>query len=372
MASGSSPQRSEAKLRKRFQRRTRAWIIGAALVAGGLAAAAWLAVGRERLLTELARPVALLDMSGPRIIAARQREQGYWLSSTRLLIITTDHAGGTMVDLLPTWRGHADLFDIVTRQRRRLTGLTNRLNEVGRMPELSEVSPAGTWLHYFSISNGWEGQEAEHIIARVDGTEYRRWPARGYYPALWMDDAHFVDEGWEPANSRSAYSEDVVARDVRNSKADRRYPAESAQAKALLKRRDETQDVKVPEESIAYAVSPRHDALVYCLPTERIPPLQDRLHRLCRWISRRSHAYRSDLDQQARRDQIARSRARSRRERPAVGAAPMAAGWPADQLRLSRHALRHARRAAEVAASARGASAAASLAGREKRPTMCS
>jgi len=90
-----------------------------------------LAWPRERLLTEAASPVAEID-TGP--------EQFAWISADQLVIVFTERQGDENRengDPIP-WHGWADLLNVTTRKRERLTAFTEMLNIIEHLQWLPD------------------------------------------------------------------------------------------------------------------------------------------------------------------------------------------------------------------------------------------
>ena len=147
------------------KRRVRAAWRGLALVA--LAAAAIYAVRpRQRLLTQVARPVLKLENG---------REKYFWLSPDRLLLVTTlwkrdDGYDPNGVSLHPNWRGWADLLDTTTHARTRLKPFTDLLNRTGVQTDSFAVDSPDGGL-YWESANG----QNRTCAALLDGTHSREW-----------------------------------------------------------------------------------------------------------------------------------------------------------------------------------------------------
>ncbi len=125
----------------------------------------WRLYPRERTLLELARSVTPLDTT--LMPFGRQREEGRWLTDSRLLIKTTDQTGMASVS---NWRGHADLFDIATGTRACLVGLTRRINWGWLVaPGRLEPSLDGTWLIWIidTPRGSIPGFGCSHPVAKV-------------------------------------------------------------------------------------------------------------------------------------------------------------------------------------------------------------
>ena len=144
---------------------------------------------RERLLTAMARPLIPIDFD-------HYRDQFCWRSDHQLLLLTTqgDIAPVPHEDYLvqTVWHGSADLFDISTRARTHLPGLTNLLNRDSTFPVLTRdslMSPDGRWCLWrvFETSDF-----SSPRMAYLDGTHYHKWPGSPSQDDLFLDADHFL------------------------------------------------------------------------------------------------------------------------------------------------------------------------------------
>lgn len=130
--------------------------------------ALWLIYPRERLLMQIAHPVVALDRT--RDQSGQPKEETYWLTNQRLLIITRDAPG---IPSGSSWRGHADLFDTTTRKRQHLVGLTAVLNARSASgwdrPYDFQLSPSGSRVSWWSRRNN-AGIARDGSVIAYDGT----------------------------------------------------------------------------------------------------------------------------------------------------------------------------------------------------------
>lgn len=149
------------------KRTRRIWRAGVVTVVLALAVVAiWKVWPRERLLTEVARPVVKVDV---------EKEQMCWKSDTQLLLLTT--TGGRFP--ATQWKGFVDLISSNTGVRTRLSGLTTLLNRIGDDPSIGSdgfTSPDGTW---FLWRSGVETYSPS--LAHLDGTHYHQWKHTSAY-----------------------------------------------------------------------------------------------------------------------------------------------------------------------------------------------
>jgi hypothetical protein len=173
---------------KHLKTTRRIWRAGVGLVVMALVVVAiWQVWPRERLLTEIARPIAPVDT---------KREQSCWRSERQLLVLNSIHGGPLSENVRndkKDWKGFADLLDIDTGVRNRLSGLTNLLNEKGEIPTVrpdSFSSPDGTWFLW--RSGVYKDIDPFPRMAHLDGTDYRAWSHGSRESDFYLDAQHFV------------------------------------------------------------------------------------------------------------------------------------------------------------------------------------
>ena len=152
------------------KRRLRA---GIGLIGGAFAVLATVAVWpRERLLTEVARPVMNVQSA---------KQTLYWLSDHRLLHIATDEFGAFVRrpqgrPIWQNWNGSADLIDPVAKTTTQLPALTDLLKRTtefpARAPDDFAASPDGEWVLWYTYIQ--EHSRPSSHVARLDGTYYRK------------------------------------------------------------------------------------------------------------------------------------------------------------------------------------------------------
>ena len=209
-------------------RKTRRWTIGCGLFVAILAAVVGFSWPRERLLLEMAHPVLTVDMGTDGW--GYPKEQVYWLTSSRLLTVTTEYDDGTDQS---EWNGHVELCDSGTYARTRPFGLAKLLNSrslsaLGR-PREFQLSPTGARLYWLvRKSNGGFG----NVVATLDGNEFREWetePGLWTETCFWTDDQHYVQMIWD--NDQPVQ---LKIRDARGSDGDRKIAPTSAEARFIL------------------------------------------------------------------------------------------------------------------------------------------
>ena len=180
-----------------------------------------------------------MDKARPVVAVNFARESAVWLSDDRLLIVSTDQEVDSGLDqpgkFIPkNWKGHADIFNRITGERTRQSGLTDRLNRTsvfpGREPSYFVVSPDGAWLLWECANwgDGWPLPRA----SRIDGSCYRTWDRTRYDESFFLDDRHYVQmTEWEPM---------MVVRDLQDPTKDRKYldasPTEAVLAQYAVRR----------------------------------------------------------------------------------------------------------------------------------------
>jgi len=162
------------------------------LVAAGI----WRVWPHERLLTEMAHPVMEIKT---------KNEKAYWLSNNRLLILTTTQRSNEDAvrrsSAAPQyWKGYADILNLDTGTKTRLSGLTDLLNRKTAIPENRtmpwttpekfEMSPNGQWLL-------WQINDDYHDwywlrVAHIDGTHVRAWDSSPVFEHYWQDSRHLI------------------------------------------------------------------------------------------------------------------------------------------------------------------------------------
>ena len=180
--------------------------------------ATWKVWPRERLLTEVARAIGQV----------KPQESWSWLTSDKLLVITTEQEGHWTGS--PSWKGQVDQFNCGTHQRIPLPGLTRLFNHPDisplGLPNSMELSPGHTWLIWNNHRTG--DMYPFPAAAHLDGTHYREWGSDKDESGFFLDDQHYVQETGDRAFS-------VVVRDLQNPKNDRE-DSTPEQAKAILAR----------------------------------------------------------------------------------------------------------------------------------------
>lgn len=199
--------------------------LGIGLMVGALAAAGIARMWpHERLLMQVAHPVIGIDPDS---------QQTCWLSSHQLLIVTTSNSGYTKGN----WQGEAEIYDMASHTRNRLTSLTNLLlrttvdpmGAVGRF----EMSPDGTWLRWEAYF-GHGAARPSLRVAHLDGTGYRAWDNE-YGEKFFLDSSHLVQTRGYGANI-------MVVSDIQDPRKDRKYRT-LAQAQNAITRYKEQQPV---------------------------------------------------------------------------------------------------------------------------------
>lgn len=196
----------------------RKWLgIGCVGIAVLSLAAVWWTWPREYLLMREARPIVNVDPA---------HESVGWLSNDRAVIVRTDSEAYSSVDsqgrYMSLWSGNADVLDIVTGDRMRLTGLTDCLRRTPdpfTCPLRVLSSPGGTWLL-------WQYSKLPMSCAvHLDGSHYRDWYGSISEESFFLNDRHFVQ--------MAEHLAPMVVRDLQNPDEDRYYP-EPAGAKPVL------------------------------------------------------------------------------------------------------------------------------------------
>ncbi|MCW3098309.1 MAG: hypothetical protein JWL77_3927 [Chthonomonadaceae bacterium] len=240
---------------KRTRAKRRVWwasiVVILAFAAAGIARF-W---PRPSLLTTIARPV-----SG---VHSADDWHSYWLTTNQLLILTTEQEPTQLLSsqgvlVLTHWKGSADLLNIDTGIRTRLSGLTELLQKDTIYPILEpsefQLSPDGAWIlwklspdpHSFIIlperlnrtkvqrkrlpqspprSDYRAGVNGVIATAHLDGTHYRKWNIGHRDEEFFLDARHQVQMmAEEPL---------LVVHDLQNPNKDREYPKQE-QAKTVL------------------------------------------------------------------------------------------------------------------------------------------
>jgi hypothetical protein len=173
----------------------RIWRVGVGMVAVALIVVAiWREWPRKRLLTEVARPVAKVDLN---------KTDACWLSNHQLLLVTTEsdasvgtNTTGNSASIQQNWIGFANVLDTITGATSHLSGLTGVFQQttVQVHPFNFEVSPYGTWLKWAT----WGKREEVCLhAARLDGKREREWvyPPHtqvAYVESFFLDNRHLV------------------------------------------------------------------------------------------------------------------------------------------------------------------------------------
>src|SRR5437763_7225353 len=108
----------------RTARKTRRPAFACGFAIALLTALVWLSWPRERLLLALAHPIVAVD-TGLDATSARPKQTVYWLTASKLLILTTEQGGQVNH---AAWHGYAELFDALEKKRTRLTALNTLLS----------------------------------------------------------------------------------------------------------------------------------------------------------------------------------------------------------------------------------------------------
>jgi hypothetical protein len=180
---------------------------------------------------ERAHPIVHLDtMISKR---SQQTESAYWLSSRRLLIVTTEQEG-EYGD--PGWQGHLDICDLTSNSRTRLLGLTDLLNQrystSWSAPVGFEISPDGTCISWINhIAGGRLGYQ--QAVAYLDGSHFQTLETNGNETTFWLDDLHFASV-WEQWIHGDCHVSEVRVYDVQNPTGNRKYEPTSNQAGNIL------------------------------------------------------------------------------------------------------------------------------------------
>jgi hypothetical protein len=237
-------------------RKTRRWALGLSLLVATLAAVVWLSWPRERLLLEMAHAVVAIDAGLDK--QGDPKEQVYWLTSKRLLIITTEEDGSGTAK----WTGHAEISESGTHVRTRLVGLTRLLNErsttrLGK-PFGFQLSPSGSRLCW------WDGRmrnmgNVQHVdcrvaVATLDGAMLREWFMEQGSPCFWMDDKRFVDMKW----NRQYKLSQLRIHEMLNPHGDRTVEPSSTEARRIFARCSRHN----PLDSAIYTVDDDHTQIM--------------------------------------------------------------------------------------------------------------
>ncbi|MCW3096087.1 MAG: hypothetical protein JWL77_1705 [Chthonomonadaceae bacterium] len=192
---------------KHRRSRMRSLILG--LIVGGLAVAGgWYAWPRERLLTDAAHSVAEID-NGP--------EQFAWISADQLVVVSTTQRGGENFENGDpiNWHGSADLLNVTTRKRERLTAFTDLLNRTTTFPLVDvsdfEASPDGNWLLWQTYKH--RDDLSAPRAAKLDGSHFRAWESNRYEETFFADSHHLCQ----------LTSEGAILRDLWNPEQDSGY-----------------------------------------------------------------------------------------------------------------------------------------------------
>ena len=203
----------------------RAFWTGIVLIAGALTATGvWLALPRDPLLMEVARPLVHVDT---------RKQELCWLSAHQLLIVTTEEEPGYTEGrngslATAPWQGSADVLDTTTHTKTHIAALTSLLTRT-TPPEWGalngfEMSPDGVWLQWASHFQRGTSLPSKHL-ARLDGSHYREWRPYYYEDGFFPDTLHLVQiEGYEPM---------MMICDLQNPRNDREY-RNLEQAKTVL------------------------------------------------------------------------------------------------------------------------------------------
>jgi hypothetical protein len=205
-------------------KRTRFWLAGCLILIAGLAAGLWLTYPRERLLTQIARPIA----------AVKSKEEFHWLSMDRLLIVTTQRDGGVA---FRQWRGFAETYDLPSLARAKWPELNNLIFRVDSgpwgSPQEFQPSPAGVCLYWTNkVAGGRLGYQPR--LATMDLRSYQDIQYWDGWPSFWLDDSHYVVGHVDGINNPNRQVSGVTIYDAKDAALDRTIPAASAEAKAIL------------------------------------------------------------------------------------------------------------------------------------------
>ena len=205
--------------------KARRWLLVCGVAIAIVTAVLCMSLSRDPLLTDIARPVLAIDPG--RAMDGYPKVGVYWLTSNKLLIITTEDSGSSGTT---SWKGHADQFELSSRATNRLPGLTHLLNRRGSSgwghPLFFEASPSGTRLSW--VSHRVAASPAPAIggaICRLDGGQLRELPMTDGPPNFWADDQHYVQESTGPGQRKY-----FMIRDARDPHADRLLAASDVDA----------------------------------------------------------------------------------------------------------------------------------------------
>lgn len=208
-------------MRKDNRRRWK-WLTAGALVVACLTTTTWL-YGRERTLVDMAHTVGPMN---------ENKQRWIWVSDEELLVVTTDREPANLYGKVTEeihWQGHAELWNVVSGKHRQLSGLTALLNREGvsptGIPSLIGMSPNRTWLRWdnHKTLDSWPFP----VAAYLDGTHFREWSSETRGSGFFLDDNHWVEQSIHDAPTTFIF-------DLQDAKKDRKYPADTAHAKAIF------------------------------------------------------------------------------------------------------------------------------------------
>ncbi len=175
----------------------------------------------ERLLLNIAHPVLTL----PENILTH-----FWLSNNKLLLITqTSKYKIDDWENYTNWRGSADVYDVTTKTRMHLRGLTRILNLGEGIPGNFQWSPEHEWLQWNNCNTGdcWPNPTISHL----DGTDYQEFGIDKFSRTFWLDSYK-----WAEAEVREFDSLQLIVHDARLKKT-YSMPLRSERAQQLIHNR---------------------------------------------------------------------------------------------------------------------------------------
>jgi len=193
-----------------------------------------IAVGKTASAAPSRQPAPLLLSHARHVTSLSKNLQVYcWLPHNRVLLVYSDGGDYSELDAITQWRGHAQILDLKTGQKRRLLGFTKMLNQAQGTPGRFETSPDGTWLKWinYETGDGWPMP----VVAHFDGSHFQRFSQDKFSVTYWLD-----NHRWAEQETRSGHGDEpfqLVVYDVNRSQKPKRLPLKSRQAQNLLKLR---------------------------------------------------------------------------------------------------------------------------------------
>lgn len=159
-----------------------------------------------------------------------------WLSSQRLFLVTIPPPKEKVEDAilkLLSWKGKAEIRDIVTGKRKPLRGLSRLFQNMGATPTDFELAPGRRWLKWdnFDTYDGWPNP----VVARWDGSGYQEFGQDKFSETYWLNNHLWVEEEMRSFSERE-YPMRLIIHDVNRPGRKTELRKNSRQAKQLMKR----------------------------------------------------------------------------------------------------------------------------------------